>query len=138
MSEESKICTKCKVNKPTTHYYIKSKKTGTLRSRCKLCYSNDSAARYRTPEATEARKKVWKKYQRFKLYGITPKIYESMVDSQGGRCLICDVQSDKLCIDHCHDTGKVRGLLCSSCNAGLGFFRDSVDKLEKAIDYLRI
>ena len=53
-----------------------------------------------------------------------------------GRCAICRKSVD-LVVDHCHDTGSVRGLLCHNCNTGLGLFGDSQEVLQKAIEYLR-
>jgi protein-arginine kinase activator protein McsA len=58
-----------------------------------------------------------------------------MIAAQGGRCLICQEET-KLHVDHCHETKKVRGLLCRECNTGLGKFKERVDLLERAIHYL--
>ena len=80
-------------------------------------------------------------------YGVSFDQYAAMLESQNGVCAICG-QSDcevdnrngkfrRLAIDHCHDSGKVRGLLCSKCNKALGGFRDSVYLLEAAIAYLK-
>ena len=59
-------------------------------------------------------------------YGIAPLEYDSMFDSQGGRCKICDAHQNNLkrilCVDHCHSSGKIRGLLCDTCNKFLGFY----------------
>lgn len=60
-----------------------------------------------------------------------------MLEAQGGCCAICKApKGNKLCVDHDHRTGKVRGLLCSNCNAGLGMFKDSEDLLQSAKGYL--
>lgn len=72
---------------------------------------------------------------RFSKYGITKAIYTSMVDSQGGKCAICG-RIAALVVDHSHETGKVRGLLCSNCNSGLGFMGDNPVVLRTAADYL--
>lgn len=82
-----------------------------------------------------------------KLYGIGIDEYELMFEAQGAGCAICggsemsvDPKTKKvrrMAIDHCHKTGKVRGLLCSKCNYGLGRFNDSIELLEKAIGYLK-
>lgn len=77
-------------------------------------------------------------------YGITIDDYEEMHVKQGGVCAICgqpetvkiNGYSYNLSVDHCHDTGKVRGLLCSKCNLSLGGFNDAIDLLTKAINYL--
>jgi len=69
-------------------------------------------------------------------YGITLEDYLGMVCRQGGRCAICGATSDRLMIDHCHKSTKVRGLLCGACNTGLGMFRDNVSALNAAIIYL--
>lgn len=80
-----------------------------------------------------------------KRYGITEDDYERLLVAQGGKCGCCGGDSPnnrrnerrgKWHIDHCHATGKVRGLLCMNCNAGLGHFKDDVARLAKAITYL--
>lgn len=70
------------------------------------------------------------------LYGISLDEYNTMVKKQNHKCLICNIKAKKLVIDHCHNTGKVRGLLCNACNMALGSFDDSVEKLNRAIKYL--
>lgn len=71
-------------------------------------------------------------------YGITPEQYAKMVEDQDNKCAICTTSFDetKAYIDHCHDSLKVRGLLCNNCNTGLGRFKDNTDLLTKALDYL--
>ena len=69
-------------------------------------------------------------------YGITQEFYNTLMVSQRHVCAICE-NSAKLVIDHDHITGKVRGLLCNSCNTGIGFLGDSPKRLKKAITYLR-
>ena len=74
---------------------------------------------------------------------IKPKASEILLmkDDQVGRCAICEEELDKdtkhVHVDHCHETNIVRGLLCAHCNKGLGFFRDNIEVLEKAITYLK-
>ena len=64
-----------------------------------------------------------------------------MLAAQGGCCAICGTSDTgkrkAFAVDHNHDTGKIRGLLCSNCNTGIGNLRDNVELLERAIDYLR-
>lgn len=70
--------------------------------------------------------------------------YNNMLESQNYLCAICNRhytevihgKKKRLCIDHCHTTGKIRGLLCDKCNRGLGLFCDSYDILMSAINYL--
>lgn len=73
-------------------------------------------------------------------YGITKDEYNTMFEKQNGTCKICKThQADLqrgLVIDHCHDTGEVRGLLCDKCNKGLGFFEDNAETMLSAITYL--
>lgn len=76
----------------------------------------------------------------FKKYGITQQQYEEILKSQNGCCAICKTKKNgrkkNFVIDHDHNTGTVRGLLCTQCNAGLGNFKDSPILLRKAKDYL--
>jgi len=73
-------------------------------------------------------------------FGITPEIYIEMYESQEGLCKICKNKIEFIHrnthVDHCHSTGKVRGLLCHHCNLGLGHFKDSIKALSSAINYL--
>jgi hypothetical protein len=77
-----------------------------------------------------------------KLYKVTPEFYALMVQAQGGRCLICGkipeatAHTPGLHVDHNHETGEVRGLLCNNCNRALGWFQDSIPVLKAAIVYL--
>ena len=70
-------------------------------------------------------------------FGITKEEYETMVEEQGNRCAICQIKMSPPCIDHCHSTDKVRGLLCRKCNIGLGYFDDSIKYMRRAIKYLK-
>lgn len=98
----------------------------------------------------ERRKNLQKNSQLLYCYGITLATYRIMKDAQGGVCAICKqpetgkhnrgsttIQLD-LTVDHDHDTGNVRQLLCSKCNKGLGIFQDNTDLLMAAADYLRL
>lgn len=78
-------------------------------------------------------------------YGITDSDLAQMKDEQNNKCYICQSEgfligknnhSEKLAVDHCHDTGKVRKLLCHNCNRALGLFKDKPELLRKAADYL--
>lgn len=74
-----------------------------------------------------------------KSFGISLAEYEQLLTDQGGVCGVCGKTDEwfSLAVDHCHETSRIRGLLCSQCNRGIGLFRDSPDLLEKAAGYLR-
>ena len=60
-----------------------------------------------------------------------------MLEHQNECCLICNKNDEKaLCVDHCHKTGKVRGLLCNKCNKALGLFNDNIELIKVAASYL--
>jgi hypothetical protein len=72
-------------------------------------------------------------------YGLTPDERDAMLAMQGGKCKICgQVEPDRRswAIDHCHDSGKIRGILCRSCNLALGLVRDDKGVLKAMIEYL--
>lgn len=75
-------------------------------------------------------------------YGLTPEQYEKILKDQNHECGICNRKETcsrefKFRVDHCHKTGKVRGLLCHKCNAGIGMLGDTLKAIEKAVLYLR-
>src|SRR5712692_2234694 len=72
------------------------------------------------------------------VYGISSTDYDAMLARQNGACAICEEKSvRKLCVDHCHATGVVRGFLCHKCNNGLGCYDDDPPRMLTAIGYLR-
>jgi hypothetical protein len=82
------------------------------------------------------------KFRRWSLktiYGISLDDYARLLARQGGVCAICQrpPAKERLCIDHCHATGKVRGLLCRACNFALGLLRDDANAVMAAAAYLR-
>ncbi len=122
---------------PTEKHYAKDK--------CRPCYQAYMANR--TPEITEKTVKrlaSWHVRNRDKTkdsrlkrtYGISLLEVLAIQDAQGSRCAICAEPSDKLNVDHHHDTGTVRGLLCGKCNRGIGNLKECPDILLKAIKYL--
>jgi len=68
-------------------------------------------------------------------YGMTVEEWETLFSSQKGACGICE-KAVPLCVDHCHETGKIRGLLCRKCNSALGMLDDSICLARKAVLYL--
>lgn len=73
-----------------------------------------------------------------KKYNVSADHVMSMLTDQDGKCGICAKDLDEsLCVDHCHGTGRVRGLLCNPCNSGIGLLGDTVEAIEAALRYLR-
>jgi hypothetical protein len=77
-------------------------------------------------------------YRAWRRFGVTAAQYNEMYSSQNGRCAIClgEENNKRLSVDHCHQSGNVRGLLCSNCNLGIGKLQENTDNLLRAIDYL--
>lgn len=74
-----------------------------------------------------------------RMYGLTLEDYDQMFEQQNGVCAVCGglaTGGKRLVVDHCHITGKIRGLLCGNCNIGIGNMQDNVDILAQAIIYL--
>ena len=95
----------------------------------------------RRKEAYKPRQKKWARERALKKhYSMTQQDYDLMFAKQNGCCAICGIHQSKvkktLSVDHCHNTGIIRGLLCNNCNLGLGKFKDSIITLEVAITYL--
>jgi hypothetical protein len=123
-----KFCRKCKRALPGTDEFFRPRGDGDgLRSRCREC------------EAAANKNRNWWSGRIFKLFGITADDYRQILDLQGGVCAICKRDCDsgrRLAIDHDHDTGQVRGLLCTKCNMAIGALRESAEALRRAADYL--
>jgi len=117
-----KQCRSCGVEKPLSEYRLT--KAGNHRTQCNKC---DNVA------AVDSR------YRRF--YGIERDDWNQMFAEQEGCCAICgkhqSEQKKRLEVDHCHETGHVRALLCTNCNTALGKFYDNEDLLYRAADYIR-
>jgi hypothetical protein len=104
--------------------------------------------RKKNPAEVKAVNKKWRLANRDKIsisnrigqvkfrYGITVSDRDAMVAAQGGGCAICGREMKPPHVDHCHETGKIRGILCRSCNSGLGQFHDSAELLLLAVLYL--
>lgn len=152
-----KQCTKCEKVKKADQFYFVSKINHNLRSECKACLYKQNKVYNETDAGIKAVKKskqnffknpaklkAYKKQQaftaRFRKYGITEEQYNKLFEKQKGNCLICKKHHKKtylgLVVDHCHSTKEVRGLLCNHCNAGIGFFKDSISNLKETIKYL--
>lgn len=74
--------------------------------------------------------------KRLRVYGLSIGEYEARIRAQGSSCAICGTVTERLCLDHCHKTGKLRGLLCDTCNKALGMLGDDAEGIRRALDYL--
>lgn len=133
--EGNKTCTKCKISKDISEFgNIKVKGILFKQSSCKLCkYKIRTEKRKLNPKLESFRKR---KQSLKSKYNLKIEDYEKMYKEQKGCCKICNKQVDILAVDHCHNTLKIRGLLCSNCNISLGGFKDSIENLKNAITYL--
>ena len=127
LSMETKYCSLCNTNKSIEEFEIhKSTKDG-RRYCCRDC-KKEVAKKYRNPKKA-------RELQFRKKYNITLDERNKLSKKQNGKCVICG-SDEPLVIDHDHETGKIRGLLCNLCNVGLGSFKDNIDSLNNAIRYL--
>ena len=133
MMDLNKACTSCKINKPFSDFHASGKAADGRASWCKAC-ANSVARGYRKRSYDSADKRKWHLSYR---YGLTPEAVETMRRQQGGRCALCTAALDKFHIDHCHNTGVVRGILCHQCNVRLGGWDDLVWRM-RALRYLGI
>jgi len=99
-----------------------------------------ASEKYSQSEHGRARRALYaKQYHPEKRYGITPEERAALETSQGGLCAICNAppkDRKALAVDHCHGTGRVRGLLCDRCNMAIGLLDDNAERLAAAIAYL--
>lgn len=158
-----KRCKKCGVEKPENQFRVCR---GYVRHQCRECDRKYmEARRVREPERYAAGARKWSKEHpkqrndtkrkwrnrnpekhralvRKSLYGIGPEEFNILYLNQNGRCAICVKKildgsgRNGLVVDHCHRTGRVRGLLCAACNRGLGAFMDEPNRLCSAAVYL--
>lgn len=78
----------------------------------------------------------WRKRNLARRYGMTIESYNLLIESQNNVCVICLKKPEKFHVDHCHESGIVRGLLCSKCNTSLGLLQEDVKNFNRAIQYL--
>ncbi len=147
MTSATLVCTKCAYEKSVADFYPDlSRKKGFYPS-CRECVKKTRARWAReNPEKRRIINQRWRQkhpdhWRRLSLskYGLEPEDYDAMLEQQGGLCAICKrecVTGRALHVDHDHNTGRVRGLLCHKCNSGLGQFGDSLDVIRSALTYL--
>lgn len=135
-----KTCIKCKIIKSIEEFRKD-------RNSCKLCHNAQSKIWKLNHPGYIA--PVFKKDPEYRRrwdyrtrYGITLEEFESRLNQQNRRCGICLTDNPKgrrgrFVVDHCHKTGKIRGILCDSCNKGIGILGDTEEALNKALNYLK-
>lgn len=125
-----KFCTKCGIKKRLSEFHKDKQKRGGSASRCRECRSNNPKLRAYTSKRYEAQLKC--------NYGITLDDYDKLCLDQNNVCAICEQPQlhQRLSVDHCHNTGKVRGLLCQSCNLTLGILEKLNFDTTKFQEYL--
>ncbi len=139
-------CTRCKEVKPVADFDLHATTARGYQYWCRVCSAEARAERAKIPEdRTSIRRRKLRE-----MYGITMAEYDAQFAAQEGRCAICGVQKDPwepgvglegrkrfLTVDHCHVDGHIRGLLCASCNSGLGHFKDTLSVMIAAAEYIR-
>lgn len=135
-------CSKCQVAKPVTEFWPHKK--GGYQAYCKPCKYEKQREWRKTAagRAAQARRSTSGQNRRDHLmrrYKIDEVEYQRMHIAAGGTCEICSAKPEyRLYVDHCHGTDEIRGLLCRPCNAMLGFAKDDITVLERAIQYLKL
>lgn len=146
-----KTCSVCKKDLALDDFYTCK---GYPKSSCKKCEKAAKAAWYQAnrniaisksslyqTKVRNVRTAYSRKWRLKNVYKITEAEYDRLFTEQAGRCRICQRHRDELgkelCVDHCHETGKIRGLLCHACNAGIGYLRHNPENLGRAISYLQ-
>lgn len=156
--KDVKKCTSCEEYKELSEYHNRLASKDGKDYRCKSCVAKAQKKYFEENEEAKERKIAWnrKRYaelddeakkkvaermrqtQMYRRYGITTEQFEEMNAKQEGKCDICGaVETGALCIDHCHTSGNIRGLLCGKCNKALGLLGDTEEAVEKALLYLR-
>ncbi|MFE0020505.1 endonuclease domain-containing protein [Amycolatopsis sp. NPDC059021] len=134
MNQPGKLCARCGLVKPLVAFYRRASSRDGRRGVCAECSRRAAALRHQaTRDAARNRRYVAR-------YGITAAAVDELRAEQRFRCAVCGRHEDRLplglMVDHHHPSGTVRALLCHSCNAGIGHFRESPDLLRAAIFYL--
>ena len=130
-----KKCGKCRKVSPLDMFNKDASRTDGKDAYCKTCrYEKNRAWAKSNPEKyRDSTRNTRRKIE----YGIGHEEFNEILKKQGGKCAICNSKIDKKShLDHCHETSRVRGILCQSCNLGLGRFKDNVEFLKNAIKYL--
>ena len=130
-------CKKCNILKPNSEYHakVRGKIIRPYNSVCKVCQSEYSKSREKVcKERRREQKLKWN-------FGLTLEQYNALLNNQNHKCAICGIPQVNLNrnfdVDHDHETGKVRALLCHNCNVAIGLMKENINIMENAIDYLK-
>lgn len=162
---EEKKCSVCKLVKKASEFIKDNRLKSGLHSHCRKCQSVKYKKFLEKPGFKEDQKIYRKKYYDEKeknfllpqpiiirkaylkrIYNLEVEEYVALIEKQNNKCAICGKEETELTrnnnkkaisIDHCHKTGRIRGLLCGKCNKGIGYFNDDIEILQKAIEYLK-
>lgn len=138
-----KTCKKCGLTKPLDQFGCARGNRDRKMGSCKVCKKKaNDLWKQNNPEAGKLNQRKHaqrrKESRYLKLYGMTLKEFETRKNEQHGRCAICGKQPTRWYVDHCHETGTVRALLCLKCNTMLGLAGDDTNVLENAVRYLLV
>ena len=135
----TKICNRCKAELDVSKFHKNKANKDGLNNRCAKCTVEYNNERYRKNDSLKIYQRNYARVNktRLKKYGLTIEKYQEMLDRQNNACAICKKEFGQVYVDHCHETGIVRGLLCLKCNTGIGLLEDSIVNLENAIKYLQ-
>lgn len=150
-TEGNKRCPKCETIKDVAAFGANRANRDGLQTYCRVCaVETVMQSRQKDPTSHRESSKRWKQenpeqahdMHLRRTYGVEYGTYAAMLEKQGGKCAVCEAaepggNSKNFHMDHCHDTGKVRGLLCTSCNNGIGRFNHDPELLREAAAYLR-
>lgn len=147
-----KRCPKCQIEKPFAEYPKNRRGAHGINTYCLTCSAENTRAIRATPEGQQVHRAASKRWQEANKerhkdnnaqwrYGVTHGTYDAMLAAQEGKCAICETTEPgnglaRFPIDHCHTSKAIRGLLCSNCNRGLGYFKDSSTRMRRAADYV--
>jgi hypothetical protein len=139
-----KTCSVCKEEKSLDEFHKRSSAKDGRQSRCKKCavqivvqWQKDNPEKYKANWSKHIGNAESALKRKARMYGISVETLKTMIAEAKGLCTLCKRKPYKqLVIDHCHNTTKVRGLLCEKCNQGLGLFDDNPEFLRAAAAYL--
>lgn len=141
-----KKCYVCKIIKPANQFHKCKKRKDGIEYKCKKCKSDYNSKFYtgnkkhieKSKEYNKRNKRQVRNLDLLRDFGITIEEYELMLLNQNYKCKICDKPETKraMSVDHCHKTGKIRGLLCMKCNCAIGFLYEDPVIIKNCLKYL--